>query len=348
MNRLKSFLRVLLCGVPLVAMACKGDKGTGPGPEPGNQDPVAVFSYTRPTYVGAPITFDASNSYDPDGNIQSVLWSFSDGDTPTGLRVQKTKTSPTTLTVTLTVTDNDGATASVTGSVAVKWSGASGDCGYTDGYYGLLAVRWPSTSGLTNVAMYVTDAYRRIDPSYVSVGNNAALRAMGELHWSSNAKISFTYFLALQNRLEAADAYNCITTGTLGEQVLAHTAWWSRNNVVTEVDVVVNTRHPWGTNGSSDTYDLESVLTHEFGHVWRLDDLSGSDKCWETMYESMGKGDTHGRTLYCGDKKGLQRLYGYYVRSAAEYELPVDAPILIAPQPTVTVSNEYTEQGMED
>jgi len=74
--------------------------------------PVASFTYS-PTapYVGDIVTFNASDSYDPDGYIVSYLWDFGDGSLPVN------KTTPTTThiyvasgncTVVLSVTDNEG------------------------------------------------------------------------------------------------------------------------------------------------------------------------------------------------------------------------------------------------
>ena len=55
------------------------------------------------------ITFDASSSSDSDGDIESYLWTFSDGMTLAGETIQRDFTQAGTYTVTLTVTDNDGA-----------------------------------------------------------------------------------------------------------------------------------------------------------------------------------------------------------------------------------------------
>lgn len=65
--------------------------------------------------VGGNIIFDASGSYDPDGEILNYEWNFGDGTTPAPLTNPKYPhlyESPGKYTVTLTVTDNDGLTGS--------------------------------------------------------------------------------------------------------------------------------------------------------------------------------------------------------------------------------------------
>jgi PKD repeat protein len=88
------------------------------------QPPIASFTYT-PIYpeVNQVVTFDASASYDPDGNIVSYTWDFGDGTPPV------TENDPITYhaytsygdyTVKLTVTDNDGLTGQTEATIHVS------------------------------------------------------------------------------------------------------------------------------------------------------------------------------------------------------------------------------------
>ena len=80
-----------------------------------NRPPVAQFNETAETvHIGEPITFNASESYDPDGDIVSYFWSFGDGANATGVVVSHAYSNNGTYTVELTVTDDDGAIASAT------------------------------------------------------------------------------------------------------------------------------------------------------------------------------------------------------------------------------------------
>jgi PKD repeat protein len=68
------------------------------------------------------ISFDASNSYDPDGNIISYAWGFKDGNTGSGETLNHTFSSIGSYKVELTVTDNKGATSSATKIIIAKKS----------------------------------------------------------------------------------------------------------------------------------------------------------------------------------------------------------------------------------
>jgi len=77
--------------------------------------PIARFMYTpQPSLLEAEITFDASASYDVDGEIVSYRWNFGDGSTAEGSIVIHSYSSAGNFTVTLTVVDNDGLASTVT------------------------------------------------------------------------------------------------------------------------------------------------------------------------------------------------------------------------------------------
>ncbi len=76
-----------------------------------NQNPVADISAdTLNGFVGFPLNFDASGSYDPDGTIVSYSWDFGDGATSNLAVVSHTYINSGTYAVILRVTDDDGAT----------------------------------------------------------------------------------------------------------------------------------------------------------------------------------------------------------------------------------------------
>jgi len=78
-----------------------------------NKSPVAIFTESAETvYVNETITFNAADSYDPDGYIVNYSWDFGDGNTATGVTVSHAYADNGSYSVTLTVTDNDGATDS--------------------------------------------------------------------------------------------------------------------------------------------------------------------------------------------------------------------------------------------
>ncbi len=85
-----------------------------------NRLPHAAFSYSpyQPP-KDAPVTFNASASYDEDGTIQEWLWTFDDGTTASGEVVTHVYTYPRTYRVRLTVIDDDGGSGSVESSVII-------------------------------------------------------------------------------------------------------------------------------------------------------------------------------------------------------------------------------------
>jgi len=76
----------------------------------GNQPPVADFNYSpKNPVVGKTVTFDASNSYDPDGDIVSYEWDFGDETAGTGMTPDHVYFAPGSYMVSLTVTDREDA-----------------------------------------------------------------------------------------------------------------------------------------------------------------------------------------------------------------------------------------------
>ena len=86
----------------------------------GLHSPVALFDYwpTDPV-VDEIITFDASSSYDPDGDIVSYVWDFGDGTTEDGVVTTHAYAAHGTYLLALTVTDDDGLNSSVRVAISV-------------------------------------------------------------------------------------------------------------------------------------------------------------------------------------------------------------------------------------
>jgi len=90
---------------------------TPPTPQP----PVASFLATPTrTNPGAPIAFDASPSYDPDGTIVSYAWEFGDSNTGGGVSASHAYGAPGAYVVNLTVVDNSSMSDTATETVVVN------------------------------------------------------------------------------------------------------------------------------------------------------------------------------------------------------------------------------------
>ena len=75
-----------------------------------NQLPIASFAYSpAKPIINETITFNATFSHDPDGNIMKYEWDFGDGSNATGKIVTRSYSSIGSYTVTLSVIDNKGA-----------------------------------------------------------------------------------------------------------------------------------------------------------------------------------------------------------------------------------------------
>src|SRR5690606_33483302 len=66
------------------------------------------------------VSFDASGSEDPDGEIVSYEWDFGDGNSGEGAVVSHTFEEPGSYEVTLTVTDDQGATGTASETIEVS------------------------------------------------------------------------------------------------------------------------------------------------------------------------------------------------------------------------------------
>lgn len=85
-----------------------------------NKPPAAVMSAT-PSTGPAPltVTFDGSQSTDPDGTVTSWAWSFGDGSSGTGPVTTHVYSTPGNYTASLTVVDSGGASSTTTGTIVV-------------------------------------------------------------------------------------------------------------------------------------------------------------------------------------------------------------------------------------
>lgn len=128
--------RFALLTIALLLASCGGDEESPvaptpppppPPPEEPNELPTAGFTIDVDRgQAPLDVTFDASPSTDPDGNLVSYSWEFGDGGTATGVQVTHTYDGAGVFEVELTVRDDRDGEASATGEVTVASAAGSG------------------------------------------------------------------------------------------------------------------------------------------------------------------------------------------------------------------------------
>jgi len=74
--------------------------------------------------------------------------------------------------------------------------------------------------------------------------------------------------------------------------------------------ITMDNTEPWSVGGSSTTFDIENVASHEAGHVAGLGHVNAPKSGCLTLYKFAGLGEIQKRTLGLGDKLGMNALYG--------------------------------------
>jgi len=146
--------------------------------------------------------------------------------------------------------------------------------------------------------------------------------------WQAAADIQITLETSEKQSVSpsglAGDGVNLITIGQTPENVMffakdsdsasAKTRiFYNRSGNVTEADVVLNPFQQFSTDGTFGTFDLESTLTHEIGHLLGL---RHSAVLGATMADTFARLGTFGiadvspRTLSDSDIAAIRDLYG--------------------------------------
>jgi hypothetical protein len=118
-----------------------------------------------------------------------------------------------------------------------------------------------------------------------SDGNNVVVRSPSELQWSEKG------VLALTVRPLTAD------TGSAGEP---------RAYADTDILLDFSGRVAWSTTGATGTHDLQSVVTHEVGHMLGLNDV---DDPAQVMYHISNQAELRKRFLAWGDQEAVLAAY---------------------------------------
>ena len=169
-----------------------------------------------------------------------------------------------------------------------------------DGYH------WAGSNPMGEPYLVNTNA-SKVDPAaFLQAVRNAAS------NWTN---VSCSYFVftyggttALANDTSQVDGYNIVSWGPLEAGVLGRTTYWFwSNKVIFEADMVLNTAYNWATGDTipPDSFDVESVALHEFGHFLSL---GHDDNPAAVMYPSLAPGGRK-RWLYTTDIDGICTIY---------------------------------------
>jgi len=154
-----------------------------------NQLPVAVIDASKTSaQSGGRISFDAYDSYDPDGSIGICTWSFGDGASDTGKFVSHVFSSPGTYTVRLTVQDDQGATGVASTQVTITQGPRLSDFRVTRTEWKpsrcWLIVSWPCVYAYATVAS-TSPLSARIEVDVTAYDSMGAAVGTGTLYGSS-------------------------------------------------------------------------------------------------------------------------------------------------------------------
>lgn len=184
---------------------------------------------------------------------------------------------------------------------------------------GIVARRW-----LRN-PIIVAFSHSLYSPSpNIKVGSDVVVAAHRALqHWTAAANIQFletSSSLTSISPQNAGDGVSLITVATDNLAVFGSSdspgrtrVFYDSGGTVVEADIALNPAATFSTDGTAGTYDLESTLTHEVGHLLGLEH---SAVIGATMQPRQAKNGVYGlpavtqRALSADDIAGARSLYG--------------------------------------
>lgn len=154
-------------------------------------------------------------------------------------------------------------------------------------------------------------------PSSVGSSNMATITSNSFSKWISavSNKINFANGANVTVNRANFDSKNIIAWGRTSNNTLAVTYTWyyTASGLVAETDTIFNRNLPWAwannTCPSSNSYDVQDILTHELGHWMGLDDEYTGEFVDNTMFGYGSKGEIKKNTLTTGDSSAVSSIY---------------------------------------
>jgi hypothetical protein len=148
--------------------------------------------------------------------------------------------------------------------------------------------------------------------------------------WSNVDTANFIFSSELTSSTPSGnDSENTIGFVSMGIHgpLATNTYWYYPNTAeMFESDIEINIDFLWTTNGSSNAFDVQNVLTHELGHSLCLHDLYNGTDSEKTMYGYCAAEETKKRTLDQDEINGITYLY------------PISPPDTTAPSAPISLS----------
>jgi len=253
----------------------------------GGSPPTADFGVEpRLPQIGETVTFDASGSSDPDGQVQSYEWDFDDDGTveATGQTANTSFSSAGDVPVTLTVKDDDGSTDDTTQTVTVNAPPtASNDTTQTP----------QGVSVTTEALANDTDPDGRLDSSSVQIESSPSSGIISQVDTSTGA---ITY--APDAGFTGTDTYSYTVADTTGARSEAATVTvevqdrgepfittWETTSPDSSITIPTDTSASnydfvidWG-DGTTETYsgvDPDPTHSYDQAGTYTVDSFSGS------------------------------------------------------------------------
>jgi hypothetical protein len=125
---------------------------------------------------------------------------------------------------------------------------------------------------------------------------------------AAGTKLQIRRLTTVVNAGVAQDGKNVICYGPEPPPRLGVTYTWfnTLTGFTTEVDIQITSTQSLSIGGGATSYDVWSVLTHEFGHFCGLDHVADRT---QTMFEGIPPDCVIYRTLCAGDLQGIRALY---------------------------------------
>lgn len=174
--------------------------------------------------------------------------------------------------------------------------------------------RWPAGTVDVKFAVNTAGSGDVDDDGYIDSDDVMAALAAVDAGFNAWEIAGFTYSIAAvgdTNPCGGTDGVSWAAIdgpgGVLGETNVC------RNPVTKEIKgftITFDSSEDWSSSGAGGQFDLQGIAAHEVGHVIGLDHISDPGAKRLTMFFAAQKGDIGPRTLGCGDRLGINALYG--------------------------------------